>query len=85
MQALTDILNQAKSEISDALELQVLEQIRVKYLGKKGQITDVLKNLNQLSAEEKPIVGQAANLVKKEIHALIQTWSSSGLNPNGNK
>ena len=41
-----------------------LEQIRVKYLGKKGELTAVLRGMGQLSAEERPVVGQVANEVR---------------------
>lgn len=44
-----------------------LEQIRVKYLGKKGELTAVLRGMGQLTAEERPIIGQLANDVRAEI------------------
>ncbi len=44
-----------------------LEQIRIKYLGKKGELTSVLRGMGQLSAEERPIVGQIANEVRAYI------------------
>ena len=45
-----------------------LEQIRVKYLGKKGELTGVLRGMGQLSPEERPVVGQIAN----EVRAIIE-------------
>jgi len=49
-----------------------LESIRIDYLGKKGRLTEILKNLANLSAEEKPKVGQLINVVKRDITALIE-------------
>jgi phenylalanyl-tRNA synthetase alpha chain len=48
-----------------------LEQLRVDYLGKKGQITALLKGLGQLSAEERPKAGAQINVVKQELQELI--------------
>ena len=46
-----------------------LEQIRVKYLGKKGELTAVLRGMGSLSNEERPIIGQLANEVRANIEA----------------
>ena len=48
-----------------------LEQIRVKYLGKKGELTAVLRGMGQLSAEERPVVGQVANEVRATIEEAL--------------
>ena len=48
-----------------------LEQIKVKYLGKKGELTAVLRGMGSLSPEERPIVGQIANEVRATIEAAI--------------
>ena len=68
-------LEQLKSDALSAVEnsdsLQLLEEIRVKYLGKKGEITAILKSMGSLSAEERPIVGQMANEVRSAIDAAI--------------
>ena len=48
-----------------------IEQIRVRYLGKKGELTAVLRGMGQLSPEERPIVGQLANEVRAAIEAAI--------------
>ena len=57
----------ASPEIDDA----ALEALRVKYLGKKGELTAVLRGMGQLSAEERPVVGQIANEVRAEIEGAI--------------
>ena len=48
-----------------------LEQIRIKYLGKKGELTSVLRGMGALSAEERPIIGQLANEVRAEVEAAL--------------
>jgi len=48
-----------------------LESLRVKYLGKKGEITAILKQMGALSAEERPVIGQLANEIRADIEAAI--------------
>ncbi len=52
--------------------LEELENVRVRFLGKKGELTAVLKTMGKLSPEERPIVGQAANTVRSEITENIE-------------
>ena len=49
-----------------------LDQIRIQYLGKKGELTAVLRGMGSLSAEERPVIGQLANEVRAEIEAAIE-------------
>ena len=49
-----------------------LDQIRIQYLGKKGELTAVLRGMGALSAEERPVVGQLANEVRAEIESAIE-------------
>ena len=49
-----------------------LDQIRIQYLGKKGELTAVLRGMGALSAEERPVIGQLANEVRAEIEAAIE-------------
>ncbi len=72
MQALDDILQDAETAIQSAADLKSLDDCRVHYLGKKGQLTEYLKKLGQLSAEERPIAGQKINAIKEKIQALIE-------------
>ncbi len=66
-------LEQIKAEALEALKnvstMEELDGIRVKYLGKKGEITAILKQMGKLSPEERPIVGQVANQVRADIEA----------------
>lgn len=72
MQDITELQRQAAVAINAAQDVNALELIRVDYLGKKGQLTEILKNLAKLSAEEKPKAGQLVNLAKRDISALIE-------------
>ncbi|MDF2530260.1 MAG: pheS, partial [Gammaproteobacteria bacterium] len=54
MQNLQDIAKQALDEVKQADSAKALDEIRLKYLGKKGAFTEVLKTLGSLSAEERP-------------------------------
>ena len=49
-----------------------LEQIRIQYLGKKGELTGVLRGMGALSAEERPVIGQLANDVRAEIESALK-------------
>lgn len=64
---------QALSEIDSATDLKQLDQIRVNYLGKKGQLTQLLKQLGKLPAEERPQAGQVINLAKVAVQNAIET------------
>ena len=57
--------------IDNATDLKSLEDIRVKVLGKKGDLTLVLRNMGKLSKEERPAMGQLANEVRSEIEGLL--------------
>ncbi|MEM1145311.1 MAG: phenylalanine--tRNA ligase subunit alpha [Pseudomonadota bacterium] len=71
MDNLEPLANQARAAIEAAEDGPALEQLRVDYLGKKGQITALLKGLGQLSPEERPAAGAQINVVKQELQALI--------------
>ena len=64
---------QALSEIDSATDLSQLDQIRVDYLGKKGQLTQLLKQLGKLPAEERPEAGQVINLAKTVVQQAIES------------
>lgn len=54
-------------ELKQAESQQALEELRIKYLGKKGALTAILKQMGKLSAEERPVIGQLANQVRASI------------------
>ncbi|HBR98275.1 MAG TPA: phenylalanine--tRNA ligase subunit alpha [Gammaproteobacteria bacterium] len=74
---LSNLLSEAATEIAAASDLRALDAVRVKYLGKKGLVTDQLKSLGQLSNEERPAAGKAINRAKREIADAIEQRSSA--------
>jgi phenylalanyl-tRNA synthetase alpha chain len=69
MQSLSELVEQAEAEISGASDLAALDAVRVKYLGKKGELTARLKSLSELSAAERPVAGQEINKAKQAVQA----------------
>ncbi|MFA5524191.1 MAG: phenylalanine--tRNA ligase subunit alpha [Tissierellales bacterium] len=69
---LGNIKKNALSELSKISKLDDLEQARVKYLGKKGELTQVLRGMGGLLSEERPIIGQLANEVRELIEGEIE-------------
>lgn len=65
------IQQKAIERLEQAKETQAVEDIRIKYLGKKGDVTQVLKGMKDLSPKERPIVGKLANDVRDTIQAKI--------------
>lgn len=63
----------ALNEIKDTSSIEAVESLRVKYLGKKGEITAILKEMGKLSAEERPVIGQVANKVRESIEGSISS------------
>lgn len=84
MDELTGLVNEAEAAIAAADALQALEEIRVQYLGKKGLLTEQMKSLGKLSAEERPAAGQAINqakaLVQQALEARKQSLQEAVLN-----
>ncbi len=77
MQSLEELKVQALEAINGADDGAALEQLRVDYLGKKGQLTGLLKGLGKLSAEERPKAGALINDVKQELQLLINARKQS--------
>lgn len=70
-QQLENIKNQAIAALKNVANLKETDDLRVKYLGKKGELTAILKQMGSLSAEERPVMGQLVNKAKAEIENLI--------------
>lgn len=68
---LDSIKTKALGEIEKIGALSEIEDLRVKYLGKKGEVSAILKQLGGLSAEERPVIGQLANEVRAKIETAI--------------
>ena len=69
---LETIRREALSAMEAAADSAALEELRVRFLGKKGELTAVLKQMGKLSAEERPIMGQAANEVRAAIEQTLE-------------
>lgn len=69
---LMSIKENAFNELTSADSSSKLEEIRVKYLGKKGELTTILRSMGGLSKEERPVVGKLVNEVKKEVEDKIE-------------
>ena len=61
----------AKQELDSCTEIKALDDLRIKFLGKKGELTAILKQMGQLSAEERPVIGQLANKVRADIEEAL--------------
>ncbi len=66
---LKQILEESKEQLKNAVSLQDAEDVRVKVLGKKGQLTEILRGMGKLTPEERKELGQAATQVRAEFEA----------------
>ena len=72
MKELMQSLHAAAIEaIRQSADMDGLEALRVRYLGKKGELTAILRRMGSLSAEERPVMGQLANAVRAEIETAL--------------
>jgi phenylalanyl-tRNA synthetase alpha chain len=73
MQNLQVILAAAKSAIEQAQDVKALEQVRINYLGKSGQLTELLKQLGAIPADQRREFGQVVNQAKQQVQEWLQT------------
>ena len=71
-ETLEQIRREALAALDGAQNAQELDALRVKYLGKKGELTAVLKQMGKLSAEERPVIGQLANEVREALTQAVE-------------
>ena len=76
---INEILERTLEELKSANDSQSLDAVRVRVLGKKGELTDVLKQMGKLSAEERPVMGQMANSVRAAIEEKLEAVSYTHL------
>ena len=74
---ITELVETAQQDIHNAPDLAALEQLRVRLLGKKGQLTEQLKQLGKLPPEQRPQAGQAINEAKKTLTQAIEARSKT--------
>ncbi len=77
MENLQQILAAGLQAVAEATEIKALEDVRVEFMGKKGQLTALLKGLGQLSAEERPKAGAEINKAKQQIQKAIAEKSQA--------
>ena len=71
--SLDKLEQEALQEVSSATDAAALDNVRVRYLGKKGLLTQQLKQLGKLPAEERPAAGQEINRIKQQVQEVIRT------------
>ncbi|MBQ1249118.1 MAG: phenylalanine--tRNA ligase subunit alpha [Selenomonadales bacterium] len=71
-QQLKELRESAVIELAKADSLDMLNDLRVKYLGKKGSLTSILRGMGALSAEERPRIGQIVNEIRAELEGVIE-------------
>ena len=69
---LAELVKLAQQECAAADSLQLLDEVRVKYLGKKGALTEQLKQLGKLPAEQRPVAGQLINTAKEDVQGILE-------------
>ena len=72
-ETLEQIRQEALDALAGAADAQALDALRVKYLGKKGELTAVLKQMGKLSNQERPVIGQLANEVRAALEEALET------------
>ena len=70
-QTLNELRQQGLEQIQAAANLEELNQIRIKYLGKKGPINQALRQMKTVSAEQRPKIGALANTVRDDLQTAI--------------
>ena len=73
------IRQEALTAIANAEDAKQLDEAKVKYLGKKGELTAVLRGMGALSAEERPVIGGFVNVVKTELEEQIKNLEANCL------
>lgn len=71
------IHDQAMVAFQTATEIKEIDDLKVKYLGKKGELTAILKEMGKLSKEERPIIGQLANEVREDLEQALEEAKKS--------
>ena len=70
---LEGLLKQATAELANAAGEEAVQELRVKYLGKKGELTGIMKGIGALPPEERPALGQIVNVVRDQLEEQVET------------
>lgn len=71
------LLTQATADLGQASTEDAVQELRVRYLGKKGELTAVMKGIGALTPEERPLIGQVVNSVRDQLEELLATTLAS--------
>ncbi len=74
--SLDEIKNTGLKDIENVKTLEELEKLRVEFLGKKGKLTSVLRDMGKLEADDRPVIGQVANEIRDSLEATINSTKS---------
>lgn len=74
---LQELKQTAMAQLAEVSDSQKLQELRVKYLGKKGELTEILRGMGSLPAAERPLIGQLVNQVRSELEAAIADKQAS--------
>lgn len=72
LEKLKELENEAKNKIETASSLEELNEIRIKILGKKGELTGLLRSLSDVDPEERPVIGKKANVLREELENVFK-------------
>ena len=73
MKEMLEALREAsRKAIDEAVDMEALETLRIRDLGKKGELTAILKQMGKLSSEERPVIGQLANQIRSELESELE-------------
>src|SRR5208283_1800731 len=75
LEKLKQIEAEAISAVNAAKSAEDIERLRIHYIGRKGQLTEILRSLGTVSPEDRPVVGQKANQLKNQIGNLLDSRS----------
>ena len=74
---LMSMKTQALGEINQAADMDRLNEVRIKYLGKKGELTQILRGMGSLTAEERPVIGQLVNEVREQVEERLAEMTAT--------
>src|SRR4030042_1030444 len=69
---LRELATRARSDLAAADSLERLRQLEVSYLGRRGEVTSILRSLGSLPPMERPVIGQQANVLRRELSELLK-------------
>ncbi len=69
---LMEILQEAKEQLKNAASMDATEELRIRFLGKKGRLTEILRSMGSLNEEDRKALGKQANDVRSEIEKLLE-------------